>query len=122
MKQGIFFVLLFVPVLNAYAIKPFHTDGCSRFPDGTRKEPKLWLNCCIEHDKDYWVGGSRKERLISDRALRSCVKNVGKPFISKLMYLGVRLGGTPYLPTKFRWGYKIISPEELILIADVMEK
>lgn len=30
---------------------------------------------------------------------------VGEPEIAKLMLLGVRVGGTPYLPTEFRWGY-----------------
>jgi len=33
------------------------------------------------------------------------VASVGEPEIAKLMLLGVRVGGTPYLPTQFRWGY-----------------
>jgi len=86
-------------------LKPFTSDGCSAFPNGTFNQQKLWLNCCIRHDYDYWQGGSYKQRIIADKALKQCVAKVGKPKIASLMLAGVRVGGTPFLPTEFRWGY-----------------
>ena len=90
---------------TAESLKPFVSDGCSAFPDGTIKQNELWLSCCYQHDYAYWKGGTYEERLASDRALESCVAKVGKPRIALLMLAGVRVGGTPFLPTQFRWGY-----------------
>jgi len=86
-------------------LKPFVSDGCSAFPDGTLRHKALWLSCCHQHDFDYWKGGTHQQRLASDNALEACVAKVGEPEIAKLMLLGVRVGGSPYLPTEFRWGY-----------------
>jgi len=86
-------------------IKPFTSDGCSSFPDGTIKQKKLWLNCCVEHDKSYWMGGTEKQRLQADKELKSCVEKTGEKAIANLMMAGVRFGGSAYLPTSFRWGY-----------------
>ena len=33
------------------------------------------------------------------------VETKGEPEISQLMLAGVRLSGTPFLTTRFRWGY-----------------
>ena len=90
---------------NADILKPFVSDGCSAFPDGTIEQNELWLSCCHKHDYDYWKGGTYQERLESDKNLKSCVAAVGEPEIAMLMLAGVRVGGTPFLPTKFRWGY-----------------
>jgi len=97
--------LFFPAVVSADALKPFISDGCSSFPNGTFEQKELWLSCCQKHDFDYWQGGTYQQRLISDVALKVCVANVGEPEIALLMLAGVRVGGTPYLPTKFRWGY-----------------
>lgn len=86
-------------------IAPFTSDGCSGFPDGTFEENALWLDCCVEHDRTYWIGGTREERAEADQALKECVAAVGRPHIAQLMLAGVRVGGSPYLPTHFRWGY-----------------
>ena len=86
-------------------IEPFSSDGCSSFPDGTLSKPDAWQHCCYDHDKSYWPGGTRIQRLSADRELASCVALAGYPLTSKLMYAGVRVGGTPYLPTPFRWGF-----------------
>lgn len=86
-------------------LRPFTTDGCSDFPDGTRSHKTLWLDCCTEHDKAYWQGGTYAERLQADKELRQCVAKVGEPGIAVLMLAGVRVGGSPYWPTRFRWGY-----------------
>ncbi len=86
-------------------IKPFTSDGCSSFPDGTYSQRELWLGCCTEHDLAYWQGGTYDQRLQSDQQLQQCVAQVGQESIAKLMLAGVRVGGTPFLPTSFRWGY-----------------
>ena len=86
-------------------LKPFTSDGCSSFPDGTHEHSELWLGCCTAHDVAYWKGGTYDERLQADKALRMCVHEVGEPEIAVLMLAGVRVGGTPFLPTSFRWGY-----------------
>jgi len=86
-------------------LQPFTSDGCSSFPDGTFKQKELWLNCCEKHDFDYWKGGTYEDRVVSDNNLKQCVSEVGEPEVAVLMLAGVRVGGTPYLPTSFRWGY-----------------
>ncbi|MEJ2455349.1 MAG: hypothetical protein P8103_14500 [Candidatus Thiodiazotropha sp.] len=86
-------------------LKPFTTDGCSMFPDGTYKQQSLWMECCIRHDIAYWQGGTEGQRLDADRALEQCVSQVGEPEIAKLMLAGVRVGGSPHFPTSYRWGY-----------------
>jgi len=97
--------LFSINVAHADTLKPFSSDGCSAFPDGTFEQKELWLSCCIQHDYDYWQGGTYQQRLTSDLDLKMCVATVGQPEIAALMLAGVRVGGTPYLPTKFRWGY-----------------
>lgn len=86
-------------------LKPFTSDGCSVFPDGTLMQNELWLECCIEHDKAYWQGGSYQQRLAADEALQVCVEQVGEEEIALIMLAGVRAGGSPYFPMSYRWGY-----------------
>jgi len=90
---------------NAENIKPFTSDGCSSFPDGTIQHKKLWLACCTAHDYAYWQGGTYEERLKADKVLQQCVADVGEIHIANLMLAGVRIGGSPFIPTTFRWGY-----------------
>lgn len=90
---------------SADTLKPFSSDGCSAFPDGTLEHRELWLACCQQHDLAYWKGGTSRERVRADEALRQCVAQVGEPAIAALMLAGVRVGGSPYWPTRFRWGY-----------------
>ncbi len=91
--------------LDAAEPVPFESDGCSAFPDGTLEQRQLWLSCCTAHDYAYWMGGTYDEREEADLELERCVASVGEPEIAVLMLAGVRVGGTPYLPTRFRWGY-----------------
>jgi len=91
--------------VSAERIKPFVSDGCSLFPDGTPDQPELWLKCCVEHDRAYWQGGTRRQRMAADEELRQCVTAVGAPKVAALMKIGVLLGGGPYLPLPFRWGF-----------------
>jgi len=100
------FIFFFVSVtVSAENIKPFTSDGCSMFPDGTFEQKELWLSCCTAHDYAYWQGGTYEKRLVADKELRQCVAKIGEPQIANLMLVGVRVGGSPYFPTSFRWGY-----------------
>ncbi len=128
--------ILFITILTTYGysqeegIKPFNTDGCSHFPNGTLTQKELWLKCCIEHDKLYWQGGTYEERKNADMALKTCVAGVGEPEIAELMLQGVRVGGSPYFPTEFRWGYgwpylggyKALSPNEKNIIKKSLQQ
>ncbi len=80
----------------------FKSDGCSLFPDGNYRD------CCVEHDKAYYFGGSLKERSDADKQLYRCVKAKGgrcNKMTARIMWLGVRVGGVSFLPTPFRWGF-----------------
>jgi len=110
MKHMIRFVSLIIltfPLLSVASakLKPFSSDGCSSFPDGTIGHKSLWLACCTAHDLAYWQGGTFKQREQADIDLKECVAQVGEQEIAVLMLAGVRVGGTPFLPTSFRWGY-----------------
>nr|WP_237057534.1 FAD-binding oxidoreductase [Microbulbifer sediminum] len=98
-------VITTTPVWAATEIKPFTSDDCSLFPDGTYEADTLWLDCCRAHDLAYWQGGTYRQRLEADRELEACVADAGEPGIGRLMLAGVRVGGSPFLPTSFRWGY-----------------
>ena len=100
------FMLMGTVALAESKLKPFTTDGCSSFPDGTIEDKELWLDCCTQHDLAYWKGGTYLQRQTADESLNICVEEAGEPEIAKLMLAGVRVGGTPYLPTKFWWGYR----------------
>lgn len=86
-------------------LRPFTSDGCSGFPDGTPSQQQLWRECCVAHDLAYWRGGTRAERSAADRELGKCVAAAGEPEVAAMMLAGVRVGGAPWLPTPFRWGY-----------------
>jgi len=101
---GIIIMILSMFVLpffrrTMYPLKPFKSDGCSLWPDGP------WVQCCTIHDQVYHKGGTRAERKQADIDLMVCVAKKGYPAIGFLMYLGVRIGGVPWLPTPFRWGF-----------------
>ncbi|MEO6588882.1 MAG: hypothetical protein ABIP06_06090, partial [Pyrinomonadaceae bacterium] len=80
----------------------FVSDGCSSFPDGD------YFDCCSEHDKAYYAGGSWTKRWKADKKLFKCVaaKNgFEHKLIAPVMWLGVRAFAVPFLPTPFRWGF-----------------
>lgn len=79
---------------------PFTSDGCSMSPDGD------WAECCVEHDIAYWCGGSADDRRAADRRLAACIVARGhSKFLGELVRLGVSLGGAPWEPFPWRWGY-----------------
>jgi hypothetical protein len=80
----------------------FRSDGCSLWPDGNYRD------CCVEHDKAYFIGGGRKLRAAADGELFRCVRAKGRRYntvVAPMMWVGVRLGGVGWLPTPFRWGF-----------------
>ena len=119
-------LLLLAAACAGPRLKPFATDGCTLFPDGTAQDKHLWRHCCVAHDRRCWMGGTKSERREADRALGECVAAVGKPKTGEWMRMGVRAGGTPYLPTGFRWGfgwryprgYKPLTNEERRLVQE----
>ena len=121
-------LLASAPVL-ADELRDFTSDGCSAFPDGTFDQKELWHSCCVVHDLAYWIGGRSDEREAADHALKACVEAVGKPDIAQLMLAGVRVGGSPWLPTRFRWaygwpylrGYKEVDEDEAQQVAEKMQ-
>jgi len=117
--------------MSAYSdeLKFFTTDGCSSFPDGTIEQRSLWVSCCIRHDLAYWKGGTYNERLAADQSLKTCVSRVGEPEIANLMLAGVRVGGSPFYPMPYRWGYgwpymrgyKPLSQQEKVQVKQKLE-
>ena len=73
-------------------LKPFLTDYCTAYSEGTREHPDLWKHCCIEHDLYFWAGGSRDERKQTDLRLKHCVEATGEVEIARLIYLAVSIG------------------------------
>ncbi len=93
-----------------------HSDGCSGgmsaiyskldFLHEKHGKTLDWRKCCEVHDYAYYYGGSMQEKVTADEALGSCVANVvGNKFFGKTMQIAVDIGGGPYLPTPYRWGY-----------------
>jgi hypothetical protein len=119
--------MIFIPrelAARADALKPqpdyrFSSDGCSSPASWLGWElaghGPPWEGCCVAHDFAYWRGGTRADRRAADRQLRRCVVAkaqeyafVGRCLITAvawIMWVGVRLGGGPYLPVHWRWGY-----------------
>ena len=77
----------------------FVGDGCTWFPDGD------YADCCLAHDRDYYRGGTDEERKASDKRLALCVRSKGHKYLSRLMFLGVRVGGVGWLHAPFSWGF-----------------
>jgi len=94
------------PADAALPPKPFTTDGCSMWPDSD------WGHCCVEHDIEYWCGGSRTDRSAADRRLRQCLADNGNPAMGVIMQIGTRTGGFAVLPLPWRWGYGWPWPED----------
>lgn len=85
---------------GAADLADFKSDGCSLFFDGN------YYGCCYLHDFAYWAGGTAAEREASDQALRACVlETTGSRVLAAAVFYAVCLGGTPKLPTPYRWGF-----------------
>jgi hypothetical protein len=95
----------------------FVTDGCSggmsRLWRAVIGNGPPWEDCCETHDLAYWSGGTRADRRVADRRLRTCVIIKGYPWHwwwGWIIWIGVRIGGGPWLPTTWRWGYRYDWP------------
>ncbi len=87
-------------------LSQFSSDGCSLFPDESLISHHNWCACCLEHDIAYWQGGTQQQRLTADMALKNCVlEKTQDAVLAKIMYEGVRVGGSPYFYNWYRWGY-----------------
>lgn len=124
-------LLLVVACSSDSTLQPFSSDGCSLFPDSSLMSENDWCSCCFEHDLEYWRGGTSEERDTADAALRDCVlEKTGNSALSKAMYEGVRLGGSPYFYSGYRWGYgwnferkyQELTPEEIEAADTLVEK
>jgi hypothetical protein len=102
--------VLSVSVCSAYGNPPevtrrFQTDGCTAYREGPSSYPNQWRHCCIYHDFHYWAGGSKDDRREVDRALLKCVSEAGSVLEAKLIFLGVKVGGSsPIKITGKQWG------------------
>ena len=65
-----------------------------------------WEGCCDTHDIAYAKGGTAAERLANDLKMMLCVIKRGYPKIAVTMFILVRIGGVPWLPTPYRWGFE----------------
>lgn len=87
----------------------FTSDGCSGGLSiawrAVFREPPPFEGCCVAHDLAYWRGGTAEQRADADVELWHCVAPTGRPWLAWVMWLGVRPGGSPHLPTAWRWGY-----------------
>ena len=114
-------------------LKPFATDGCSMWIDGTPKHPYLWRHCCVAHDKAYWIGGAEHTRAEADKALQACVTESVGAAMGDYMHMGVIMGGSPIWITPYRWGYgwsyldqgkprgyKLLTEAEQVQVAELL--
>lgn len=103
-------IILFLISLNCLAnpvtpVKPFVTDYCTLYVEGTRAQPNLWRHCCVEHDLYFWAGGSLEDKKATDLRLKSCVEKTGATTQAALIYAGVVIGGRSPIRIKSKqWG------------------
>ncbi len=88
---------------------PFKSDGCSGGMSWAwrklydRNPP--WNGLCVDHDRAYWNGGTVEDRQWADAALLIAVAQKGYPLVAVLMWIAVRVGGSPWLPFPWRWAF-----------------
>lgn len=86
---------------------PFQSDGASCFPDKVG-DVDIYP-AAFFHDLKYWAGrpGEYRERCVADHELAIDVINMcgGEPWLSDLIFSGVRAGGSEKLSTRWRWGF-----------------
>jgi len=106
---SVFIIFLYISISacsDHSELSPFSSDGCSLFPDSSMITQQDWCECCFQHDLAYWQGGTELQRENADIALKQCVlEKTGDKILAKVMYDGVRLGGSPYFYNWYRWGY-----------------
>lgn len=106
--------------LGTPILRPFNTDGCSTSPDGLLlgEDAKIWQKCCIEHDKAYWIGGSKELKMNADQQLEQCISRTGHANIGALYHQSVAIFGGPDSKKTYRWGYGWNMPKAYQTLAD----
>lgn len=95
---------------------PENSDGCTvlSWPYNKLTGKQLpFRQCCVVHDEAYWYGGTKRQRKDADLLLMHCVAEHGKTFVGKIlywvlsrvMYVGVRIGGSPKIGVPWRWEF-----------------
>ncbi len=132
----IFNLFFLIISLNSYADegllpKPFATDFCTMYKEGSVNRPDAWKHCCVEHDLYFWAGGSQKDKKKTDLRLKSCVEKSGYPGQARLIYTAVTIGGaSPFHIKDKQWGnawdnrprYLSLSEEETSAILLFLER
>ena len=95
------------------SLKPFKTDFCTYFPEGTLENPNLWKQCCFDHDLRYWFGGSSEDMLLADSKLKTCVTARAGSFYGNLMYYGRRAGHFSPIKNEHKWSWGWSEEREL---------
>ena len=102
--------------LNIGPFIPTNSDGCTALSWPYNKLTGKLLpfrDCCIVHDEAYWYGGTKQQRKDGDLLLMTSVQAKGDVGISKtlyfvlsrLMYVAVRIGGSPKTGLPWRWQF-----------------
>jgi hypothetical protein len=76
------------------------------------------------------MGGNREQRRLADHELSLCVEKAESKMLADAMWAGVRVGGSPFWFTKYRWaygwpytrGYRELTPEEDALAKALLEQ
>jgi hypothetical protein len=106
LSRFVFLAAIAIACSSDSRLRPFTSDGCSLFPDSSPITKDDWCSCCFEHDLAYWRGGTAAEREAADASLGECVlAKTEDENLAKMMYQGVRAGGSPYFYNWYRWGY-----------------
>lgn len=90
---------------NGRVLRSFSTDGCSSSPDGSFSDSRAWVECCVHHDIEYWIGGTKLEKRHADSELEKCIAEKGYPEVGKAYRLAVDNFGSRKTNSTFRWGY-----------------
>jgi len=88
-------------------LRPFFSDGCSLSPDGLTgtSRDQVWVQCCVQHDVAYWLGGTSDEKTQADELFHNCISAHGFPRVATLYRSAVGTFGGPANTQTFRWGY-----------------
>lgn len=84
------------------------SDGCS-IPHHLRGFIEITHSmraCCVRHDRRYYYGGSREDRLYADTIFLKELIEVGvSAALAEEMFMSVRLFGGPEIRAKFSWAF-----------------
>lgn len=115
MKSGFIALVLMMVMSGSWAcaenLHPFSSDGCSGSPDSI--VGLSFVHCCVAHDLEYWVGGTKIQKNQADENLKQCIQRTipSLKVVGTVYKLVVIVGGAPSFlgtinsPFTWRWGY-----------------